>query len=255
MGAAVLGPRMGKYIKGPDGKVSVKACPGHNIPYAALGVLLLFFGWFGFNGASTGIATVGGGGIWSGLNIARVCVTTTLAASAGAVSSLIFSWLWFKKPDASMTLHGLLAGLVGITAPCAIVSPGASIIIGLIAGVLVVLAVEFIDKVLKIDDPVGASSVHLVCGIFGTLAVGIWGNAPDDGVLGLLHGGGFTQLGTQIIGIAAVGVWAALTSVVLFFIIKAVTGLRVSPKEEAVGLDLSEHKSEAYSGFQIFSNL
>jgi Amt family ammonium transporter len=255
MGAAVLGPRLGKYVKGADGKVSVKAFPGHNIPYAALGVLLLFFGWFGFNGASTGIATVGGGGIWSGLNIARVCVTTTLAASAGAVSSLIFSWIWFKKPDASMTLNGLLAGLVGITAPCAVVSPGASIIIGLIAGVLVVLAVEFIDKVLKIDDPVGASSVHMVCGIFGTLAVGIWGNAPDEGVLGLLHGGGFAQLGKQVIGVVSVGAWAALTSLVLFFIIKAVTGLRVSPKEEMIGLDLSEHKSEAYSGFQIFSNM
>ncbi|MDR2313687.1 MAG: ammonium transporter, partial [Spirochaetaceae bacterium] len=117
MGAIVLGPRIGKYVKGADGKVTVKAFPGHNIPYAALGVLLLFFGWFGFNGASTGIATVGGGGIWSGLNIARVCVATTLAAAAGAVGALIFSWIWFKKPDASMTLNGLLAGLVGITAP------------------------------------------------------------------------------------------------------------------------------------------
>jgi Amt family ammonium transporter len=255
MGAAVLGPRLGKYVKGSDGKISVKAFPGHNIPYAALGVLLLFFGWFGFNGASTGIATVGGGGIWSGLNIARVCVTTTLAAAAGAVSALIFSWIWFKKPDASMTLNGLLASLVGITAPCAVVSPGASIVIGLIAGVLVVLSVEFIDKVLKVDDPVGAVSVHCVCGIFGTIAVGIWANAPEDGVIGLLHGGGFAQLGVQFIGILAVGAWAALTSLILFFIIKAITGLRVSPKEELVGLDLSEHKAEAYAGFQIFSNM
>jgi Amt family ammonium transporter len=156
MGAIVLGPRICKYVKGTDGKITVKAFPGHNIPYAALGVLLLFFGWFGFNGASTGIATVGDGGIWSGLAIARVAVTTTLAAAAGAVASLIFSWIWFKKPDASMTLNGLLAGLVGITAPCAVVSPGASVAIGLIAGVLVVLSVEFIDKVLKVDDPVGA---------------------------------------------------------------------------------------------------
>jgi Amt family ammonium transporter len=254
MGAAVLGPRIGKYVKGADGKVSVKAFPGHNIPYAALGVLLLFFGWFGFNGASTGIATVGGGGIWSGLNIARVCVTTTLAASAGAIGALIFSWIWFKKPDASMTLNGLLAGLVGITAPCAVVSPGASIIIGLIAGVLVVLSVEFIDKVLKIDDPVGASSVHCVCGIFGTIAVGIWGNDPEAGVIGLLHGGGFGQLGIQFVGILAVGAWAAIVSLILFLIIKAIFGLRVSPKEELVGLDLSEHKAEAYAGFQIFSN-
>jgi Amt family ammonium transporter len=255
MGAIVLGPRIGKYVKGPDGKVSVKAFPGHNIPYAALGVLLLFFGWFGFNGASTGIATVGEGGIWSGLAIARVSVTTCLAAAAGAAGALIFSWIWFKKPDASMTLNGLLAGLVGITAPCAVVSPGAAIIIGLIAGVLVVLSVEFIDKVLKVDDPVGASSVHLTCGIWGTLAVGIWGNAPSDGVSGLLHGGGFTQLGVQALGIVSVGAWAAIISLVLFFAIKAITGLRVSPKEEAVGLDLSEHKAEAYAGFQIFSNM
>ncbi|MDR2738660.1 MAG: ammonium transporter [Treponema sp.] len=254
MGAAILGPRTGKYVKGADGKISVKAFPGHNIPYAALGVLLLFFGWFGFNAASTGLATVGEGGIWSGLNIARVSVTTTLAASAGAAAALIFSWIWFKKPDASMTLNGLLAGLVAITAPCAVVSPGASIIIGAIGGVLVVLAVEFIDKVLKIDDPVGASSVHLVCGVFGTLAVGIWGNVEGVAV-GVLHGGGFAQLGIQFLGIISVGAWAAIMSVVLFFLIKAVLGLRVSPKDELMGLDQSEHKSEAYSGFQIFSNM
>jgi Amt family ammonium transporter len=255
MGAAVLGPRLGKYVKGENGQVSVKAFPGHNIPFAALGVLLLFFGWFGFNGASTGIATVGGGGIWSGLAIARVCVTTCLAAAAGACAALVFSWIWFKKPDCSMTLNGLLAGLVAITAPCAVVSPGAAIVIGLIAGTLVVLAVEFIDKVLKVDDPVGASSVHLVCGIFGTIAVGIWGNAPEDGVLGLLHGGGVTQLGVQLLGVLAVGAWAAVTSLILFLAIKAVVGLRVTAKEERVGLDLSEHKSEAYTGFQIFSNM
>jgi Amt family ammonium transporter len=254
VGAAVLGPRIGKYTQGADGKITVKAFPGHNIPYAALGVLLLFFGWFGFNGASTGIATIGDGGIWSGLNIARVCVTTLLAASAGAASALLFSWAWFKKPDASMTLNGLLAGLVGITAPCAVVSPGASIAIGLIAGVLVVLSVEFIDKVLKVDDPVGASSVHLVCGIFGTLAVGIWGQV--DGVaVGLLHGGGFHQLGIQALGVVSVGAWAVVTSLILFLAIKAIVGLRVSPKEELVGLDLSEHKTEAYTGFQIFSNM
>jgi Amt family ammonium transporter len=255
MGAIVLGPRIGKYVKGSNGKVTIKAFPGHNIPYAALGVLLLFFGWFGFNGASTGIATVGEGGIWSGLNIARVCVTTTLAASAGAISSLIFSWIWFKKPDVSMTLNGLLAGLVAITAPCAVVSPGASIVIGAIGGVIVVLAVEFIDKVLKVDDPVGAVSVHCVNGIFGTIAVGIWANSPEAGVLGLLHNGGFTQLGIQLAGIGAVGAWAAAVSFLLFLAIKATVGLRVSPKDELIGLDLSEHKSEAYTGFQIFSNV
>jgi Amt family ammonium transporter len=246
MGAIVLGPRQGKYVKGLDGKVSVKAFPGHNVPLAMLGVFLLWFGWYGFNGAST----LSG----SSPDIARVCVTTTLAAAAGAIGALITSWIWFKKPDASMTMNGALAGLVAITAPCGVVSPGASIIIGLIGGILVVLSVEFIDKVLKIDDPVGASSVHLTCGIWGTLAVGIWGNVEGTAI-GLLHGGGFTQLGVQLLGIVSVGAWAALTSLILFFIIKAITGLRVSPKEEAVGLDLSEHKSEAYAGFQIFSNM
>jgi Amt family ammonium transporter len=255
MGALVVGPRTGKYLKGPEWKTLVRAFPGHNIPYAALGVLLLFFGWFGFNGASTGLITLGEGGIWSGLSVARICVTTCLAASAGAASALIFSWRWFKKPDASMTLNGLLAGLVGITAGCAVVSPGAAIVIGLLAGVLVVLSVEFVDKVLKVDDPVGAVSVHCVCGVFGTLAVGIWANAPEDGILGLLHGGGFAQLGKQATGVLAVGAWAALTSLGLFLAIRAITGLRVSPREEMMGLDLSEHKAEAYSGFQIFSNM
>jgi Amt family ammonium transporter len=255
MGAIVLGPRLGKYVKGPNGVVTVKAFPGHNIPYACLGVFLLWFGWYGFNGASTGIATIGEGGIWSGLAIARVCVTTTLAACAGTIGALFTSWIWFKKPDCSMSMNGALAGLVSITAPCAIVSPGASIVIGLIGGILVVFAVEFIDKILKIDDPVGASSVHLVCGIWGTLAVGIWGNAEAEGVVGLLHGGGFSQLGTQFIGSLSVCVWAGVLSFILFTVIKVTIGLRVSPKEELMGLDITEHKSEAYTGFQIFTNM
>ncbi|MDR2403124.1 MAG: ammonium transporter [Spirochaetaceae bacterium] len=246
MGAMVLGPRQGKYVKGADGAVSVKAFPGHNIPLAMLGVFLLWFGWYGFNGAST----LSG----SSPDIARVCVTTTLAASAGAIGALLFSWIWFKKPDASMTMNGALAGLVAITAPCGVVSPGAAIVIGLAGGVLVVLSVEFIDKVLKIDDPVGASSVHLSCGIWGTLAVGIWGNVEGTAV-GLLHGGGLAQLGVQALGIVSVGVWAAVTSLILFLLIKAITGLRVNSKEELVGLDLTEHKAEAYAGFQIFSNM
>jgi Amt family ammonium transporter len=254
-GAWILGPRAGKYVHGPDGKIAVKAFPGHNIPFAAMGVLLLFFGWFGFNAASTGIATVGAGGIWSGLNIARVAAATCLAAAGGAIGSLAVSWIWFKKPDVSMTLNGLLAGLVAVTAPCATISLGAAIAIGLIAGVLVVLSIEFIDKILRIDDPVGACSVHLVCGVFGTLAVGIWSNAPEDGVSGLLHGGGFAQLGIQLTGVLSVGAWAGLTSVIMFLALKALTGLRISRKEELVGLDLSEHQSEAYTGFQIFSNL
>jgi len=245
MGAAVLGPRMGKYV-GTNGSTSVKAFPGHNIPLAALGVFILWFGWYGFNAGST----------LSGMSvdIARVAVTTTLAASAGAISALVFSWLWFKKPDASMTMNGVLAGLVAITAPCAVVSPGASVAIGLFAGALVVLSVEFFDKTIKVDDPVGAVSVHMVNGVFGTLAVGIWGNV--EGVaLGLLHGGGLTQLGVQALGVLAVATWAGVLSLLLFLAIKGVFGLRVSAKDELQGLDLSEHKSEAYSGFQFFSNI
>ncbi len=245
VGAFALGPRVGKYV-GKNGSTIVKAMPGHNIPLAALGVFILWFGWYGFNAGSTlsGMST----------DIARVAVTTTLAASAGALSAMLVSWIMFKKPDASMTMNGVLAGLVAITAPCAVVSPGAGVAIGLIAGALVVGSVEFIDKVLKIDDPVGAVSVHMVNGVFGTLAVGIWGQV--DGVaLGLLHGGGFAQLGIQALGVVSVGAWAALTSLALFMAIKALVGLRVSAKDELLGLDLSEHKSEAYSGFQIFSNM
>lgn len=245
MGAIVLGPRTGKYVR-VNGKVSVKALPGHNLPLAALGVFILWFGWYGFNPGSTlsGVST----------DIARVAVTTTLAASAGAIAAMAFSWLWFKKPDASMTMNGALAGLVAITAPCAVVSPGAAVVIGLIAGVLVVLSVEFFDKVLHIDDPVGAVSVHMVNGVFGTLAVGIWGNVEGVAV-GVLHGGGWHQLGVQALGVAAVGIWAGLMSLLLFWAIKKTVGLRVSVTEELMGLDLVEHKAEAYSGFQIFSNM
>ncbi|GMO58217.1 MAG: ammonium transporter [Termitinemataceae bacterium] len=253
IGAFIVGPRIGKYVKGENGKVSVKALPGHNIPFVALGVFLLWFGWFGFNGASTGVAVAGEGGVWSGLNIAHVCVTTLLAACAGGIGALVTSWVWFKKPDCSMTLNGTLAGLVSITAGCAVVSPGASIIIGLLGGCIVVWAVEFIDKTLHIDDPVGASSVHLACGIWGTIAVGLWGNVPDV-ALGLFYGGGFNQLVIQLIGVGSVAAWTVVTSLILFIAIKATLGLRVSPKEEKMGLDISEHKSESYSGFQIFSN-
>lgn len=245
IGAWVLGPRIGKYVKANGGPVIVKAFPGHNIPLAMLGVFILWFGWYGFNPGSTlnGMSA----------DIARVAVTTTLAGSAGAVSALLYSWFLFKKPDASMTMNGVLAGLVAITAPCAVVTPAASIAIGLIAGVLVVLSVEFIDKVVKVDDPVGAVSVHCVNGIFGTLAVGIWGNT--EAVRGLLHGGGFHQLGVQALGVLAVGAWAVGMSLVVFGGIKATIGLRVGSDEELMGLDIGEHKSEAYSGFQIFTNM
>jgi Amt family ammonium transporter len=245
VGAAILGPRTGKYVR-VNGQVSVKAFPGHNIPLAALGVFILWFGWYGFNPGST----------LSGLSadISKVAVTTTLAASAGALGALVLSWILFRKPDVSMTMNGTLAGLVAITAPCAVVSPGDAIIIGLIAGILVVLAVEVIDKNLKIDDPVGAVSVHMVNGVFGTLAVGLWGNVEGIAV-GLFHGGGFRQLGVQALGVLAVAAWTAGTSFMLFHLIKRTVGLRVSEKDELIGLDLSEHKAEAYSGFQFFSNM
>jgi len=228
------------------GKRRDKDSTPNSVPLVAIGTGLLWFGWYGFNPGSTlsGVST----------DIARVAVTTTLAGAAGAVSAMFLSWIWFKKPDASMTMNGVLAGLVAITAPCAVVSPGAAVVIGLIAGALVVLSVEFIDKVLKIDDPVGAVSVHMVNGVFGTLAVGIWGNV--DGVaMGVLHGGGWYQLGVQALGVLTVGVWAGVMSLLLFLAIKAVVGLRVSGKEELMGLDITEHKAEAYSGFQIFSNM
>jgi Amt family ammonium transporter len=234
-GAIVLGPRMGKY--GPDGQP--KAIPGHNIPLAALGVFILWFGWFGFNPGST---TAGDG------SIGYIAVTTNLAAAAGAISAMIAAWIIMKKPDASMALNGALAGLVAITAPCDGVSPAGAIIIGVVAGTLVVLSVLFVDRTLKVDDPVGAVSVHGVNGVWGTLAAGLFNMDT-----GLFYGGGFKQLGVQALGAATAFVWAFGLGLVLFFAIKATIGLRVTPEEEAKGLDLGEHGMEAYSGFQIFT--
>lgn len=235
-GAIVLGPRLGKY--GPDRKP--KAITGHNMPLAALGVFILWLGWFGFNPGST---TTG-----SGL-IGYIAVTTNLAAAAGSVAAMLTAWAIFKKADASMTLNGALAGLVGITAGCNCVSPIGAIVIGGVAGVLVVLAVIFIDYVLKIDDPVGAISVHGVCGAWGTLAVGLL-----DTKLGLFYGGGLKQLGIQSIGVATAFVWAFGIGMLLFYIISKTIGLRVSKDEEIKGLDLGEHGMEAYAGFQVFSS-
>jgi Amt family ammonium transporter len=250
MGALIIGPRIGKYIK-VNGKTTVKAIQGHNLPLAALGVFILWFGWYGFNPGSTLNGT--------DMRMAPVAVTTTLAASTGAIFAMIVSWFMSKKPDVSMSLNGALAGLVAITAPCAVVSPVAALIIGAIAGVLVVLSVEFIDKKLHIDDPVGAISVHGVNGVFGTLAVGLFANkemADAMGIgTGLFYGGGFAQLGVQALGVAAVFGWVALTAGLLFLIIKKTVGLRVSAKEEVRGLDIGEHGCEAYNGFQIFSNM
>jgi len=241
-GAIVLGPRIGKYVK-KNGKVTVRAIMGHNLPLAALGVFILWFGWYGFNAGSTLSGT--------DTSMASVAVTTTLAAAAGGILAMLTVWIVSGKPDVSMSLNGALAGLVGITAPCAVVSPFEAIIIGAVAGILVVLSVEFIDKVLHIDDPVGAVSVHGVCGVWGTLAVGIFGDLEAIGS-GLSRGG---QIGVQALGAAAVFAWAFILGLLLFFIVKKTVGLRVSEKEELSGLDIDEHGTEAYAGFQIFQNI
>ena len=243
VGAIVLGPRLGKYTNGKS-----KAIAGHNLPLAALGVFILWLGWFGFNPGST---------LAFAENIGHIAVTTNLAAAAGAVVAMITIWIIGGKPDASMALNGALAGLVAITAPCAVVSPISAIIIGGLAGILVVLSVLFIDKVLKIDDPVGAVSVHGVCGAFGTLAVGLFAEgkyadvAGFGEVNGLFFGGGLTQLGIQLVGVLAVAAWVFVTATILFLILKYTVGLRVTKEEESKGLDIGEHGMEAYSGFQI----
>jgi Amt family ammonium transporter len=240
-GALVLGPRIGKY--GPNGQVN--AIPGHNLPLAALGVFILWFGWFGFNPGST----------VSGMNpsIATIAVTTNLAAAAGAIIAMFVAWIRFGKPDVSMSLNGALAGLVAITAPCANVSPLSAIIIGALAGALVVMSVEFFDKVVKIDDPVGAISVHGVCGSFGTLCVGLFAQEQYGGVNGLFFGGGMSQFMIQLTGVVAAFAWTFTLAFVMFKVLSATVGLRVKPEEELRGLDLDEHGCESYSGFQIFS--
>ena len=243
-GAIVLGPRIGKYT--PDG--TSRAIPGHNIPMVALGVFILWFGWFGFNPGSTTAAQA---------NIALIAVTTNLAACTAGVAAMVVTWFRYGKPDVSMSLNGVLAGLVAITAGCANVSPASAMIIGIIAGVAVVFSVDLLDKVLKIDDPVGAISVHGVCGALGTICVGLFAS-PDYGgtnaVAGLFNGGGTALLVTQLIGVGSVFVWAFGTGLVLFLALKLTIGIRVPAAEEVKGLDITEHGQEAYSGFQIFTN-
>lgn len=231
-GAIVLGPRLGKFGKG--GKVV--AIPGHNIPMAALGVFILWLGWFGFNPGST--TAVGDGAF------APIAVNTNLAAAAGAIGAMITAWVCFKKPDPSLSLNGALAGLVAITAGCANMTPATSALTGLLAGVIVVGSVVFFDRI-RIDDPVGAISVHGVCGAFGTLAIGLWG-VSEGSAIGILNGGGSTQLVTQFIGVGAGFVWAFFTSLGLFLAIKYTVGLRVSEEEEMQGLDVTEHGMAAY---------
>jgi len=237
IGAILIGPRVGKYSK--EGKAN--AIPGHSITLGALGVFILWFGWFGFNPGSTLSGTTP--------DIALIAVNTNLAAACGAITAMLITWIKYKKPDVSLTLNGALAGLVAITAGCAAVSPFGAALIGLLAGVLVVLSVEFIDKVLHIDDPVGAISVHGVCGAFGTAMVGL---LALDG--GLFYGGDGSLLITQLIGIVSVFAWTGVTSLILFGAIKSTVGLRVTEAEEDIGLDIGEHGMEAYPGFQMKSH-
>ena len=225
VGIIVLGPRMGKYVNG-----KIRPVAGHSMPLATIGVFLLWLGWFGFNGGSVLSADAG--------LVSLVFVTTSLAAAAGIIGAMAVSWSVQHKPDLTMVLNGALAGLVGITAGADTVSVNSSMLIGFIAGVIVVFAVLAIDRA-KLDDPVGAVSVHLVCGIWGTLAVGIFSTNPEHSFM------------TQLIGVAAYGAFCVPAAFVIFYGLKAVTGLRVSPEEERIGLDVGEHGMEAYGGFQI----
>lgn len=222
VGAAMLGPRLGKYQNG-----RINAIPGHNMGFATLGCLILWIGWMGFNPGSELAATA---------NVPYIAVTTNLSGAAGGIAATATSWIKDGKPDLSMIINGILAGLVGVTAGCADVSYLSAIIIGLIAGVIVVFSVGFFDSI-KIDDPVGATSVHLVCGIWGTLAVGIFSTNPEHSIV------------TQLIGILAVAAFSIAFSVIVWGILKVTIGLRVNEEDERKGLDISEHGMEAYSGF------
>jgi len=233
MSAIVLGPRIGKYVGG-----KTQAIPGHNMIYGGLGVFILWLGWFGFN---TGWAVIGADN--SGI-AARIFVTTNLAASAGALATLFLSWYKYGKPDLTMTLNGALAGLVAISAGCAVVSPLGAIAIGALAGILVLFSIEFVDRVLQIDDPVGASSVHGLVGAFGTVMVGLFGNTPQ--VQGLFYGGGTHQLVVQLVGVVSVAAWVLGITYIVCRIMKATIGLRVSKKTEIEGLDIHEHGQTAY---------
>lgn len=246
IGAKILGPRIGKFTKDKNGKVTkVNAFPGHNLPIGCLGVFILWLGWYGFNGAAcTSIEQLG-----------SVFVTTTVAPAIATVVCMIFTWMKYGKPDVSMCLNASLAGLVAITAPCDVTDVTGALIIGFVSGFLVVFGVWLLDYKLHIDDPVGAVAVHCLNGIWGTIAVGLFAttSAPgNDTLTGLFYGGGFSLLGKQLIGFAAVAAWTAVTITIAFLIIKAVVGLRVSEEEEIVGLDSCEHGlASAYSGFSI----
>ena len=246
IGAAMLGPRIGKFTRDKAGKITkVNAFPGHNLPIGALGVFILWFGWYGFNGAACK----------TGPQLASVFLTTTVAPAVATVTCMIFTWIKYGKPDVSMCLNASLAGLVAITAPCDVTDCLGAIIIGLVAGLLVVFGVWLLDYKLHVDDPVGAVAVHMMNGIWGTIAVGLFAttSAPgNDSVVGLFYGGGFKQLGIQFLGFVTVASWTAVTITIAFLVIKKTIGLRVTEEEEIVGLDAKEHGlTSAYSGFAI----
>ena len=246
IGAKLLGPRIGKYVKDENGKVvKVNAFPGHSLPLGCLGCFILWLGWYGFNGAAaTSVEQLG-----------SIFLTTTVAPAAATVVCMIFTWIRYGKPDVSMCLNASLAGLVAITAPCDVTDCFGALIIGSVAGLLVVFGVWFLDYVLRIDDPVGAVAVHCLNGTWGTVATGLFAttSAPgNDTLVGLFYGGGFTLLGTQILGVIAVAAWTAVTITITFLIIRACVGLRVSAEEETLGLDVTEHNlASAYTGFSI----
>ena len=246
IGAWILGPRIGKFTKDQEGKIiKVNAFPGHNLPIGCLGVFILWLGWYGFNGAAaTSIPQLG-----------SIFLTTTVAPAIATVVCMIFTWVKYGKPDVSMCLNASLAGLVAITAPCDVTDCFGAVVIGAVAGVLVVFGVWFLDNVLRVDDPVGAVAVHMMNGIWGTIATGLFAttSAPgNDTVIGLFYGGGFRQLGIQLIGFAAVASWTVVTITLAYLGIRATVGLRVTEEEEIVGLDSTEHGlASAYSGFSI----
>lgn len=241
IGAMFLGPRIGKYVVDKKtGKKKAKAIPGHSLTLGALGVFILWFGWYGFNGAAAKDVDT----------LASIFLTTTLSPAVATCVTMIFTWIKDGKPDVSMSLNASLAGLVAITAPCDCVNALGSIIIGAVSGVLVVVVVELLDKKLHIDDPVGAVGVHMANGIWGTLAVGLFSTGYDGVGKGLFYGGGFKQLGVQFVGFASVAAWTVVTMVVVFALIKKTNGLRVSAEEEIKGLDATEHNlPSAYADF------
>ena len=245
IGAAIEGARIGKYTRDKSGKVTqVHAFPGHNIVIGSLGCFILWFGWYGFNGAA---AT-------TGPQLASIFMTTTISPAVATVVCMIFTWLRYGKPDVSMCLNASLAGLVAITAPCDVTDAAGALIIGAVSGVLVVFGVWFCDHVVHVDDPVGAVAVHCLNGIWGTIAVGLFAttSAPESTIQGLFYGGGFSQLGIQLVGVICVAAWTIVTMTIVFVLIDKTIGLRVSREEEIEGLDVKEHGlASAYAGFSI----